>query len=267
MGHTRLGEIPKSRKWKDIVALMSNAQFMSSNPVFKDEVEMIAVRTLDAAETGIERALDDIGLRYTFYLLTQLALSSREENWEEKLSKHQINISKLSSTFDLISEIQISIDDYIFENGRATDISEMAQQSIGETISKMVEPKANTLFGTGKEEVQSAIKSLSTKKGFADLGQKFFGHFMTHYLNFFLSRVTAAQVGTGKLRSVEDITKFNQVLQTHCEQTAKIVRDYCGEWYSKTEYMKGINIENTSDFMSVALKKLKSELKKQKFKT
>lgn len=267
MGHTRLGEIPKSRKWKDVVAFMTNAEFVSSNPVFRDEVEMIAVRTLDAAETGIEKALDDLGLRYSFYLLTQLALASREDNWEKKLTENQINVSRLNSTFELITEIQTAIDDYIFENGRATDISEMAQQSIGETISKLVEPKANTLFGSGKEEIQSAIKSLSTKKGFADLGQKFFGHFMTHYLNFFLSRVTAAQVGTGRFRSVEDVTKFNQVLQTHCEQTAKIVRDYCGEWYSKTEYMKGIDLENTSEFISVALKKLKSELKKQKFKT
>jgi len=267
MGHTRLGEIPKSRKWKDVVALMTNAEIVSSNPFFRDEVEIIALKTLDAAETGIDKALNDVGLQYAFYLLTQLALSSREENWEEKLSTHQIDVSNLNSTFELISEIQISIDDYIFENGRATDISEMAQQSVGETISKLVEPKANTLFGSGKEEIQSAIKSLSTKKGFADLGQKFFGHFMTHYLNFFLSRVTASQIGTGKMRSVEDVSKFNQVLQTHCEQTARIVRDYCGEWYSKTEYMKGINIQNTSDFMTVALKKLKSELKKQKFKT
>lgn len=267
MGHTRLGSIPKSRKWKEVVATLAEGAFQSEKKLLQEEIELIALKALDAAAVGLGRALDDIGLRYTFYILTQLALSSREGNWQEKLLEHNIDISNANSTFDVISEIQIAIDDYISEKGRATDVSEIAQQALGEAVSVLVEPKAITLFGSGKEEIQSAVKSLSTKKGFADLGQKFFGYFMTHYLNFYLSRVTAAQVGTGKFRSVSDVSKFNQVLQTHCEQSARIVRDFCGEWYSKTEYLEGINIENTSRFMAVALEKLKSELKTQKIKT
>lgn len=260
MGHTRLGNIPKSRKWSEVLATLAEGSSISAN----EEIELIALKTLDAAEAGLQKAFDDLGLRYTFYILTQLALASRQEDWEQTLSNHNIDISNVNSTFDLISEVQISIDDYISDKARATDISEIAQQSFGESISVLIENKANTLFGSGKQEIQTALKSLSTKTGFSDLGQKFFGRFMTHYLNFYLSRVTAAQVGTGKFRNVNDISKFNQALQTHCEQTARIVRDFCGEWYSKTSYLEGITLENTSRFMYVAIDKLKSELKKQK---
>ena len=42
------------------------------------------------------------------------------------------------------------------------------------------------------------------------------------------------------------------------------MRDFCGEWYSKTEYQKGIDLENTSRFLAVAFKKLRSELEQQK---
>ncbi len=266
MGHTRLGNIPKSRKWSEVLATLAEGSSLSGGKI-SEEVELIALKTLEAAETGLEKATEDIGLRYTFYLLTQLALASREDDWQETLLKDKIDISNVNSTFDVISEVQITIDDYISENGRATDISEIAQQSFGESIGLLIENKANTLFGSGKDEIQVALKSLSTKKGFADLGQKFFGSFMTHYLNFYLSRVTAAQVGTGKFRNVNDISEFNRTLQTHCEQTARIVRDFCGEWYSKTSYLEGINLENTSRFMYVALGKLKSELKKQKVDT
>ena len=42
------------------------------------------------------------------------------------------------------------------------------------------------------------------------------------------------------------------------------MRDFCGEWYSKTEYQKGINLENTSGFLAVAFTKLRSKLKQQK---
>jgi hypothetical protein len=61
-----------------------------------------------------------------------------------------------------------------------------------------------------------------------------------------------------------DVAEFNNALRAHCDQSARIVRDFCGEWYSKTEYEKGIDLENTSRFVAVALKKLRSELEQQK---
>jgi hypothetical protein len=45
------------------------------------------------------------------------------------------------------------------------------------------------------------------------------------------------------------------------------VRDFCGQWYSKTEYMEGINPENTSRFMAIALRKLSRQLAKQRAAT
>jgi hypothetical protein len=45
------------------------------------------------------------------------------------------------------------------------------------------------------------------------------------------------------------------------------VHDFCGEWYSKTEFREGIDLDNTSRFMAVALKKLQDELKRQRAKS
>lgn len=266
MGHTRLGELPKGQKWKAVVAAMARRDD-SPHDLLTDDVEIIAQKTLDAAQAGLEKAIQDAGLRYTFYLLTQLALASREADWQDRLSRVGIDLSEDASLFGLTAEIQNAIDDYISAQGRPTDISEMAQQAAGEAIAKLAAPKAFTLFGGGEEEVQHAIRDLSTKKGFADLGQKFFGLFMSHFLNFYLSRATAAQVGSSRLRHIGDLSQFNEVLQNHCEQTARIVRDFCGEWYSKTEFKEGITLDNTSRFMAVALKKLQAELKQQRTKT
>ena len=76
--------------------------------------------------------------------------------------------------------------------------------------------------------------------------------------------MTAANLGTPRLKDLGDVGEFNQALQLHCEQSARIVRAFCGEWYSKTEYQTGIDLENTSRFMAVALRKLRSELEQQK---
>lgn len=263
MGHTRLGTIPKSRKWKDIVALLS-AQNQTDRASVENEIELIALKSLDAASNGFDKAINDVGLRFVFFLLTQLALSSRENDWTVRLSKCNVDVSNTSSVVELLSELQLAVDDYIVDKARPTDVSEIAQKALGEAVGALIEPRTHTLFGTGREELQAAIRGFSTKDGFGHLGQKFFANFMAHYLNFYLSRVTAAQVGSRAFGNVQDVSRFNDVLRAHCEQSARIVHTFCGEWYSKTEYLEGINIENTSRFMAIALKKLKSEVRKQR---
>jgi hypothetical protein len=265
MGHTRLGRIPTGRKWKAVVAALAGGdEDKVTVGILSEDVELVALRTLEAAKTGLERALDDEGLKYTFFVLTQLALASRETDWKKRLSHVGIEMPEETSPFALSAELHRSIDDYLRTRGYESDISELAQQAAGEALTSLTAEEARSLFGTGEKELQNAVRRLSTSRGFADLGQRFFGRFMARFLNFYLSRVTAAQVGGAKFQSIPDVTKFNDLLERHCEQTARIVRDFCGEWYSKTEYQQGIDLENTSRFMSVAVKKLQTELERQR---
>src|SRR5262249_17631354 len=154
------------------------------------------------------------------------------------------------------SEFQKVVDNYLLSHGSPTDVSEMAQQAAGQAITQLAGPDATTLFGTGTAELQAALRKLSTKAGFANLGQHFFSRFMSQFLNFYLSRVSASQLGTPRLAHIGDLSNFNRALDHHCDQSARIVHDFCGEWYSKTEFQQGIDLENTSRFMAVALKKL-----------
>lgn len=264
MGHTRLGKIPKSKKWTSVVAIISddNGNVQNSDELVNG-IAHIASKTLEAAEGGLQAALNDIGLQYTFYLLTQIVLTSRTDNWQQNLAQLGIQLSSNSSFQDLSTEMQGSIDNYIFGHGKSTDISEMAQQAAGEALSELTSGKAVTLFGEGLDELKLAVRDLSTKKGFSELGQKFFGKFTTRFLNFYLSRITASHIGKKHLAHVGDVNRFDEALRLHCEQSAYIVRDFCGEWYSKTEYMEGINLNNTKGFIAVAIKKLQAELRQQ----
>lgn len=138
--------------------------------------------------------------------------------------------------------MQYAIDRHIRQSGsRATDLSEIAQQSAGEAIASLAGMRTENLFGGGSADVQAAMHSLSTKRGFGELGQRFFGRFMARFLNFYLSRVTAAELGRPPLRDLGDVAEFNHAVRDHCDQSARIVRDFCGTWYSKTEYEEGIN--------------------------
>lgn len=265
MGHTRLGPIPKSRKFTDVIAKLSGEGTQREGTVglAVEDVQDIAAQTLEAVQAGLAKGVNDLGLRYTFFLLTQIVLSARQNDWQSRLEKFGIQLSDESTLFDLTVEMQAAIDDYVFQNGHSTDISEMAQQAAGEAISALAGPRAETLFGNEGDQLQIVIRELSTKKGFSELGQRFFGNFIANYLNFFLSRVTPQYLGGQRLPQVGDVSQFNKAFQLHCLQSAQIVRNFCGQWYSKTEFQEGISLTNTSRFMYVAMNKLRDEMNQQ----
>jgi hypothetical protein len=265
MGHTRLGWIPKSKKWASVVEMVAGGGAgPGSQDTIVDDVAIVASATLEAAEAGLAKAIDDLGLRYTFYLLTQLVLAARKDDWKDSLGKLGIKVNETSTLFDLNAQFQSAVDNYVFDNYHCTDINEIAIKSAGEALTTLSNKLQINLFGNQSDEIKNALGDVSTKKGFSELGQKFFGLFMSKYLNFYLSRITAAKTGSDKLQQIGEVTKFNEVLQRHCEQSAKIVHDFCGQWLFKTEYIEGINLENTSRFMAVAIKKIQAELKQQR---
>lgn len=269
MGHTRLGTVPKTRKWSELVEQIAGSAVEGGGVVTAvSDIDEIAARTLEAGQKALEKASNDPGVSYTFYLLTQIALASRTADWKNALGNLGIHLGGNSTVFDLTAELQDAVDKHLGSTPRGgSDLSEMAQQAAGEAIASLAGPRTVTLFGTSSADVQNAVHSLSTKKGFGELGQRFFGRFVARFLNFYLSRITAATIGSPRLQQLGDVAQFNEALYHHCDQSARIVRDFCGEWYSKTEYQEGIDLDNVSRFLAVALQKLRSELQQQKAET
>ena len=259
MGHQRLGTIPKTKKWTAVVD-----EVLGGNGLGQDDIARIAASTLDAAGTALEKGQSDAGVAYTFFLLSQIALAARHEDWREALEGAGITLPPDASLFDLTLSLQAAVDRYIASHARPTDVSEMAQQAAGEALSSLAGSSAMTLFGSGEVHLQAAIRELSTRKGFSLLGQTFFGRFLSSFLGFYLSRITAKHVGSHALPTVADVGRFNEGLRAHCQQSARIARDFCGQWYSKTAYMGGIDPAKTTRFMAVALRKLTRELAKQR---
>jgi hypothetical protein len=264
VGHTRLGELPKTQKWLDLVGRIAGSRVSGGVLTAASYVEAIAAQTLDASRAGLDNAKHDSGVLYAFYLLTQVTLASRSTNWEDALARYGIRLAGDSTVFALTTEIQAAIDRHVSESSSgATDLSEMAQQSVGEALMSLADNRTMNLFRGSSDEVRKVIRTLSTKKGFGELGQRFFGRFVARFLNFYLSRATAAALGGPRLPDLADVAEFNEALRIHCDQSARIVRDFCGEWYSKTAYQEGINPENASRFLAIAVRKLSSELEQQ----
>lgn len=269
MGHTRLGTLPKTQPWAAVVASLTTGpggatEGQGAGGAASGDVTRIADQTLVAAQAGLQRAKDDPALRQTVYLLTQVALAARADDWRDRLARLGIAVGPDATLADLTAEFHGVLDDWAAREHRRSDVGEIAQRAAGGALTALTAPRAETLFGNTGEDLRLGVRALSTKVGFAELSQVFFGRFMAGFLNFYLSRATAAQLGRGRIQQLGDITAFDRALATHCRESARIVRDFAGQWYSKTEYEQGISPENTGGFVAHALEKLREELGRQR---
>src|SRR5262245_39337318 len=107
MGHTRLGKIPKSKKWTAVVEAVTGSGDSAISPAndLAQDVEKVAKKTIEAAEGGLKAAINDVGLQYTFYLLTQISLAARDTDWQHRLSELGINLSDNATFHDLTVEM------------------------------------------------------------------------------------------------------------------------------------------------------------------
>ena len=132
MGHTRLGKIPKSARWSSIIGIIAGEGGDEGDLPLCEAVAQIALDALEAAETGLEKASNDIGLCYTFFLLIKTILAARADRWTDELERLGIHLSEQHGLLDLTSEIQARIDDHLYSHSCNTDIAEMAQQAASE---------------------------------------------------------------------------------------------------------------------------------------
>ena len=72
VGHTRLGNLPKTQKWQDLVARIAGSRLRGGVLSAASYVEAIAAQTLEASRKGLDNAKHDSGVLYAFYLLTQV---------------------------------------------------------------------------------------------------------------------------------------------------------------------------------------------------
>ena len=257
MGHTRLGVIPKTRKWEVVVGFLASPDAVVG--IAPAQVPTIASDALAATQVGLNKAANDEGLTQSLLLLLRILQASRAADPVTELERIGLRLDDDASAFDTISLFQDLLDQTILEHGPRTDIGEIAQQAAGETLADVLRPLDQSLFEIGRSDVLRTLRDASTKAGFANAGRTFFASFMKRFLNFYLSRVTASLVSSPALAQIGAVTEFNQALQLHCYQSARIVETYAGDWYSKTSYEVGIDAGSTKRFIDVALKKLADE--------
>jgi len=252
MGHQRLGKLPQSRKWRHVVELISGGA----------DVRDVAAAVSAAAEGSMIDAANDPAVRSAFYLLTQIPLAARKEQFVSELRILGLRLSNGPSLVEIVSALADAVDRQVRWAGGRTDFSEMVQLAATESLNAVAGRELPRLFGTTPEDVQNALAGLGTVKQFSVLARDFFARLTRRHLDYYLSRQLSKHVGiNSRFQTVREHKQFDEALDLHCRETARIVKEFSGEWYSKQNYEGGIDQAKAGWFVNKAFDKIRKELR------
>jgi hypothetical protein len=247
MGHIRLGRLPRTRKWLEVVGLL---EARSATPE-------VAAATLEASKRGLNEAARDPALVQSFWLLTQLPLCARKPDFVRELGKLGVSVGTEPSVTELIGGLSDAVDTHVHRKGGRTDLGEMAQMGAVESLTRVLTQRTTSLFGSTPEDVRRELSHVGTPRNFSLLARDFFARLTERYLTYFLSRELSNQLG-----SIHANRQFREGLSIHCRQASKIVEQFAADWFSKANYKGGITPKKAAGFIAHALTKLVAELQK-----
>lgn len=254
MGHIRLGDLPRTRKWSQVVGLIEGGAGTAQ----------VAVATINAADKELGRAANDQGVVETIWLLCQLPLAARSDDFAQALRDCGLTVSDAPALMEIVGAVTDAIDGKMPNNRGRTDLGEMAQMAAAETLTEVIGARTRSLFATTPDEVRQAFSTLATNKQFSIFAKDFFAGFTDKCLNYFLSRTLAQHVGEDqRFATLAQQAEFTKALETHCQEAARIVEEFSGGWFSKKNWETGgdLSRQDIAAFAGYAMKKLTDELK------
>lgn len=256
MGHIRLGRLPTSRKWKEVVALLGGGA----------ELSQIADATALAAEAALKHAAKDPAFERAFWLLTQLPDAARSDDFVRHLRALGIQVPKEPTLLELTAAYSDAVDTYVRRSGRnRTDLGEMALLAAVESLTDNVGSRLPGLFQPGTSDVRSALSAVATTKQFGEFARSYFSNLTNRYLSYFLSRELSNFVGPHfQIGSIDQRRDFDAALSLHCDQAAGIVESFAGDWFSKHRFAGDITVKKARDFASYAFEKVRRELRQRR---
>jgi hypothetical protein len=139
VGHLRLGRLPKTRQWKQVVQLLDDSP---------EDAALIAASVVNVADHQLRELATDQSLVYCFWLLTRISWASRSQDFQESLSQLGIEVESQTPVLSLVSKLTENIHnetDDLVSSGHFSELSSLAfRRALAETVVE----HSGSLFGT-----------------------------------------------------------------------------------------------------------------------
>ena len=253
MGHTIVGRLPKSERWRVVVGLLHAPRL---------DAPAVAGATARAAERRLLELRGDPSLAYCFWLLTRLAGAARGPDFLAEVAALGIPARPDDTALQFVARVadraRVELDRYP-ESG---PFGELASLALRRALTETVGAEGRSLFGSSLEDLEGAFRRHSSAAQFGEQATRYFGDFSARTLRFYVERELGHAVGGGGLPSTAAAGDFAEALDRHARQSARIVEGFAAAWYSKKRWERegAIPWEDARGFVAHALTKLRKEL-------
>jgi hypothetical protein len=255
MGHERVGFLPKSKRWREIVADIATVPVGGENAA-----ALIAEKTINSVSDRFRKLHEDKGIQAAFGYV--IALATYHLTATEGLSSPDKVIDGNPSPVRLAKQLN----DWVKEHAESREYAELACRAASDTIAEWSRAHSSQQLLFDKSTAASSIWSqASSGKGFCEVSRLFFTHFTQRYLRYFLEREASSQITTIDARA-----RFNQNLETHLNtvtkyafETSKITQSFAAGWFNKHARDKRPSNTEIKGFLSLAFGKVYEELQRE----
>jgi hypothetical protein len=250
MGHIRIGELPKTRRWSHVVRLMDDPDV---------DVGIVARAVVAAAEKAYRAAGEDPGVVESLRVMAFLADASRREDFAEALRGYGFTVTGNEDAVGLLGTVLREAENRFGPTSQRTIFTEFALGALQESLTRTIASQTGSLFLSGLDDARQAYRSFSTERGFAQLAHLFFARLLSRSLRYFTDHEAANRLGgDGRLRSEAELQAFTEGVDRYASEAARIVEDFAGGWYSKRQWLGGL--DRTEGVAAVAMRKIADEL-------
>lgn len=254
MGHERHGALPKSERWRSIVARIA----ASAEADF--DVSGLSAATLRAVRQRFRNLALDEGTTAAFRFLVSLAVASQARGAPPDLS------GLLPAPQDRPTPLKLTraLQDAVAQAGGQPEYGAIAQGAAADALAAWYEahrPKHADLFASFPTAAE-VWAGTGNGAGFCELSRLFVANLTERYLQYFLER-EASQV----LPSARDRERFSQEVSSHLDrvsqhafETAKTTQSYSAGWFNKNTTAGMPPETEIRGFLSYAYAKMRDEL-------
>jgi hypothetical protein len=253
MGHSRLGVLPRSGRWRDVVGLLDAGAADSD----------VVAASARAAEKDMLRAADDPVFVEAVRLLLNIPLAARSKDFGKALRDIGLAVGDGPELLDLVAAAGERLDAVRRETRARSDFGEIAARALTGTLSRSVGDALPALFGATPDDLQVVARRISWAKGISGFTREFFGRLVAGTLSYWLDRTLALQIGEGRRFSTTAARHaFDSELDHYSSEATRIIKEFSSGWYGKTLHREGgFGTRDAAAFGAVALKKTVAELR------
>ena len=256
MGHERVGALPRTKKWRDVVAQMSD---FSGSEV---DAAAIASAILLNVKSQFSKIHSDNSVIAAFQFLVALAKSGSSEQLSGSSFLPSIDLEVSSTPLKIIGQLR----SWVVAQDGSREYADIATKASADAISlwSASQSMQGNLF-TSPGDPREIWERANNAAGFCEISRLFFSKFTERYLNYFLEREASASMA-----SVTERDQLAYTLRDHIDgvskfafETSRITQSFAAGWFNNHARNRYPSKEESRGFLNVAFGKMREELRRE----